>query len=215
MRFWLPWACGAALWAAGMVLLSPHDLPITQALADRQAADALFVFYGGEVPGWICICLALFVLIRGRRKSPRLRPWVPAGDAVLIQALALPLAATQLLKLLWGRVRYIHLDADLANYTGFFSPAGVGAGKSFPSGHVAMAVVMAPLPFFLWRTGRRTAAVLSGAGVLAWGLFVSWGRVRAGSHYPTDCWFSFGLGLLVGAVLGRWAGRRAATLTSS
>jgi membrane-associated phospholipid phosphatase len=34
--------------------------------------------------------------------------------------------------------------------------------------------------------------------VLAWGLFVSWGRIRAGSHYPTDCWFSLGAGLLVG-----------------
>lgn len=210
MGFWLPWLGFGAAWIAGLFLLVPYDLPASLALTDRQAFDAQFVFYAGELPGWICILLSAVALFGGRSAGSRLRPWRPAGQAIIIQALALPLALTQGLKILWGRVRFIHLQVDLSDYTPFYQPAGPGAGMSFPSGHVAMAVVMASLPVFLWRTGRRGWASLAWLLVIAWGLFVTWGRVRAGSHYLTDCWFSFGLGILTGACLGRWAGRRVA-----
>ena len=80
-------------------------------------------------------------------------------------------------------------------------PAGVGAGVSFPSGHVAMAMVPAVLPFALWRAGRRCFAVFAMVGVVLLGATVALGRIVAGRHYLTDTLFSMGAALLLASLL--------------
>jgi len=206
VRFWIPWGLGFGLWALAMVLAAPCDLPLCQAVVDAGAFDSWFVLRFGEIPGWILIAMSLWALVAGRKETSRLRPWRPLGTAIIIQALALPLLVTQSLKYFWGRVRFIHLHGDLSGFPPFWTPAGVGAGHSFPSGHVAMAVVGAAIPFFLWRKNRKGTALQALALIAAWGAFVSWGRIRAGSHYLTDCVFSFGAAWLVGGLLARaWA----------
>lgn len=207
MRFWFFWAGGLAAWIAALVLASPWDLPLSSTIANRPAFDAQLVHYAGEIPGWLLIVASLVLLVAGRKPASRLGAhgaFRPMAKGIMIHALALPLVVTQALKLLWGRVRHMHLAVDGSDYTAFWTPAGIGAGKSFPSGHVAMAVLGASIPFFLWRMGKKKAAAWTGLAVIGWGAFVSFGRIRSASHYLTDCIFSFGLAFLVGALLARW-----------
>ncbi len=203
LPFWIIWSLGLALWVAALVLGSPHDLDLSRGVADPRGIFGRLVGMAGEWPGWIVVLGALVALIAGRRRGPS-RSLRPLGWSVVLMALIHPLAVTQSLKLLWGRVRYLHLSSDLSDFTPFYLPAGPGAGESFPSGHVAMAFVWAPLPFFLWSRGRRGAAALTALVGLTYGLGVAWGRICAGKHYLTDVTFAGGLALLLAPLLVRW-----------
>jgi membrane-associated phospholipid phosphatase len=209
-RFWLVWGAATAAWAAGLALLAPYDLALSRAWMERDSQFGQAVFHFGEAPGWLSVVAALCVLAvaqaRPRGRLPRALAW-----HVLFQALAHPLLLTQALKFLWGRVRPLACGPDFAAFAPFWQPAGPMAGESFPSGHVAMALVAAPLVFWLWRQGRRRAALAVAAALVALGLTVAAGRVVSGSHFATDTWFSFGSAFLVAALWGRaqpsWVGK--------
>lgn len=197
--FWSIWGAGLAMWLAALALAAPWDLEVSLALVDREAALGRLVALAGEWPAWGATAFCVVILILGRKPDSALRPWRPLALAVILLAIICPLIITQSFKFLWGRVRFRDLGVDFAGFTPFYIPAGPGAGLSFPSGHVAMAFVLAPLVFFLARL--RGLAL---CGVLLYGLVVAFGRIQAGAHYLTDCIFSIGMSFLVGAVLVRW-----------
>ncbi len=89
------------------------------------------------------------------------------------------------LKVLWGRVRYVHLDAAAAAFTPWYLPQGPTGHHSFPSGHTAMAWMVLPLLAWVADAPRRRRAAFTGL-VVAWGLLVAAGRVRYGAHYASD-----------------------------
>lgn len=202
--FWLCWSLGLCLWIAALVLAAPHDLRLTLAVVDRAALFGKLVSTWGEVPGWMLIAGALATLGFGRAPDSRLRPLRPLAWSVIIQALVYPALITQCLKVFWGRVRFKHLSPGRGDYTPFYVPAGVGAGKSFPSGHVAMAFVPAVVPLFV----QARAAGLGSAAV-AWllalllGFGVAWGRIVSGDHFLTDTLFSAGASLLLASIIVR------------
>jgi membrane-associated phospholipid phosphatase len=66
-----------------------------------------------------------------------------------------------------------------------------------------MAWVSCAAAFSWQRIAGRLAAVLVWLLVAAYGLTVFWGRMAAGAHYLTDCLFSAGCTLLLGALLFR------------
>jgi membrane-associated phospholipid phosphatase len=201
--FWAWWGVGLGCWAAALILTSPWDLAVSQAMVARGSAFGRLVLLFGELPGWLAVAFSVVVLILGRRPDSRLRRFRSLGWAFLLLAAINPLLFTQAFKFLWGRVRFVDLGPALAGYTAFYLPAGVGAGESFPSGHTAMALVLAPLPFFLVRRGHAMAGAAALGVVLAVGGTVACGRIVAGAHYLTDCLFAGGLAFLISAILVR------------
>lgn len=205
VRFWGLVTLGAAGLAVALWLLSPLDLVLVRSLRQPGSAFGKIVALLGEWPGWLAVLLCALGLALSRRR-PGLRRSRPLFFSVILLALLHPLLITQGLKFGWGRVRPADLRADESDYTPFFRPAGPGAGESFPSGHVAMSLAGAPLPFFWWRRGRRRAAALAFAGLFSLGVLVSLGRMVAGAHYPTDCVFPLGLAFLLAAAIERRLG---------
>jgi len=199
--FWCLWVGGALAWVLALALASPVDLPLARACYQPRGLLARLVARWGEVPAWCLVALALVVL--GGRRRTNLHRWVPLAGALLLLAVLEPLLITQTLKQLWGRVRFRNLAGDPVGYTPFYLPAGPGAGESFPSGHVAMAWVSAVLAFWSSRVARWPAVLLAWLLVLGYGTLVALGRMQAGAHYLTDCLFSAGLCLLLGAWLVR------------
>lgn len=197
--FWAVWGACFAVWVAALVIAAGWDLEVSAALTDREAALGRLVALAGEWPAWAATAFCLVILILGRKPDSSLRPWRPLALAIVVLAIINPLIITQGFKFLWGRVRFRDLGAGFAGYTPFYIPAGPGAGLSFPSGHVAMALVLTPLVFFLTRLRWLTLC-----GVLLYGLVVALGRIQAGAHYLTDCIFAIGVAFLAGAVLVRY-----------
>jgi membrane-associated phospholipid phosphatase len=201
--FWCLWGGTALLFAVGLGLLGPQDLPLSQAIADPAAPFAQAVSRYGELPAWLVVTIALGLWLRAQIRPGRAHPLDVPARAIVAQALLHPLLITQLVKFFWGRLRFVELQGDFSRYTPFYEPAGFGVGQSFPSGHVAMAGVAFPLVFFFARRRQWLAASLSGAIALAYVGGTAYGRILAGAHYLTDCWFSAGLALLIAAWLVR------------
>lgn len=201
--FWIAWGIGFAAWAAALLAASRWDPEISRAVADPRADFGQLVALAGEWPAWAVVLACIIVFIAGRKEESALRPLRIPALGIIVLAIIHPLAITQGFKFLWGRVRFRDLGADLAGYTPFYIPAGPGAGLSFPSGHVAMAVVLSPLVFFLAHLRKTVPALLALALVLLYGCLIAFGRIQAGAHYLTDCLFSAGLSFLLAAVLVR------------
>ncbi|MBI5543116.1 MAG: phosphatase PAP2 family protein [Deltaproteobacteria bacterium] len=121
--------------------------------------------------------------------------------------------------LLFGRPRLARCRPTGEGFRDFFEVSpGVG-DFSFPSGHVAVAMALAPWAWLLWREGRTRAALVVGGATLGWAGAVAYGRVLYGAHFLTDVVFSVGLGVALaplslisatfsgGASLGRVASR--------
>ncbi len=181
---------------------SQYDLTFSLAVADPSSTYGWFVSRFGEIPPWILILLCVYVLFQRRHEA--LKKYRPLAAAVIAIALLCPLAITQSLKFLWGRVRFVHLDNDLANYTPFYFPKGVGQGGSFPSGHVSMAFIGGPIPFYFMYRRNTGQALIAWVLVLLYGVGVGWGRIVLGMHYLTDTIFSAGLALLLSPLIFRW-----------
>jgi membrane-associated phospholipid phosphatase len=202
--FWTIWISGLVIWLVAMFITTGWDLELSQTLADPENLFGKVVAWGGEWPSWLLVVFCVTTIVLARRPTDsRFKVLVPLALSVVLLAVIEPLLITQTLKFFWGRVRFRNLGADFSGFTPFYIPAGPGAGKSFPSGHVAMACVSLAVAFFVTRAHGYKAAILAWILVLGYCLAVAWGRILAGAHYLTDCMFSLGLSLLLAAWLVR------------
>jgi membrane-associated phospholipid phosphatase len=207
--FWPAWTVGILVWKITLALCSPYDLMLSRAVVDYQSLYGQIVSRFGEWPSWGLIVVSVVFLVVTRRGASRGRSWRPLMWSVIYQALFCPALLTQSLKFLWGRVRFVHLKPDFSDYTPFYLPAGLLAGESFPSGHVAMAGVPMVVPFFLSSSGRGVIwLVAAWIPVLLYALGVAWGRIVFGKHFLTDTLFSIGASALLSSLLVRWRVRQ-------
>ncbi len=98
----------------------------------------------------------------------------------------------EVLKVLWGRVRFRDLQQGFSNFTAWYLPQGITGGHSFPSGHAYLAWILIPL--FLLAVNKRNIWKWIVLGLtLAYGIFISIERIIAGVHYASDVLFSAGI----------------------
>ena len=140
----------------------------------------------------------LFILISLRLKMKQKVLQFSRITALL--ALISPLIMVQTLKWLWGRTRFRNLSTDYSEFTVWFLPQGSNGHRSFPSGHAAMGWML--LPLLLLAASNRQRLVISTV-VIFWGVFVSAGRVIAGSHYVSDVYAATLIGLWTFIMLTR------------
>ena len=195
-RRWFWFLC---LWLGCLFLISPWDLVLSRNLTDGGNGFGRLINDWGQVPGWIGVALALFCLVTRNQMLPK-----PLAKCIVLQGLVQGLLVTHTLKQLRGRVRPSNISPDPIEYSPFYLPAGPLHGESFPSGHVAAAMMLAPIPFDFWRIGKPRTAALSLAVLLVYWISVAYGRIVFGVHFPTDCLFSIGFGLLLAALTTRY-----------
>ena len=212
----LPSALG---WIALLAVASRWDLALSRAVVQPQDFFGLLIARHGEGPG---VALALWAAYRWAAQrwwpapSTALseQPAVPPPQhalwgAIVLSTLLYPALVVQVIKVLWGRTRFIRLRPDFADYTPFYRPRGPGTGRSFPSGHVAIAGAGTPLPAYLRLRGRICAARWSWLATRCFMFAVAWGRIRVGAHYLSDTIVSLGTMSLLGPAMLRMTPRGA------
>ena len=94
----------------------------------------------------------------------------------------------QVVKHLWGRVRFRELDAAFSQFTPWYLPQGITGSDSFPSGHAAMGWMLLALLILL--ADKKLWVINSALFIIfIWGVVVASSRVVIGAHYASDVLF--------------------------
>ena len=94
----------------------------------------------------------------------------------------------QVVKFIWGRVRFKELDAAFSNFTPWYLPQGITGFDSFPSGHAAMGFMLLSILILLVNAKRWVKnSVLT--IIFVWGVLLATSRVVIGAHYASDVLF--------------------------
>lgn len=152
------------------------------------------VFKGGNL-GAQDISHALLILVLAAYAAsfwPRVsnhHPMLRARLAYYLACLLCFFLVNRGMKLFFGRVRPADIHLGDFSFTPMWSFGGYNFFEaltkgSFTSGHTTVAMALLPAAFICLRSWRIAAPVFVLA--LSWGLFVGWGRVINGSHYPSD-----------------------------
>lgn len=94
----------------------------------------------------------------------------------------------QIVKYLWGRVRFRELDFTFSQFTPWYLPQGINGFDSFPSGHAAMGWILLPLLILLVNKKpwiKYSVLIL----ILIWAVVLASSRVVIGAHYASDVLF--------------------------
>lgn len=144
----------------------------------------LFSIIYGIGFGLVCLFAGNFITISDKSKKI-LRCLAITGIIVMF----VHLAAVEIIKYLWGRVRFRDLTAASGYdmFTGWYQINGINGNKSFPSGHTAgagMSFLMMLLPYASKRCAknRHICFILP----MAYTAVVAYTRLVLGAHYLSD-----------------------------
>lgn len=127
------------------------------------------------------LTVVLFFLV-GRIPSERLDSYRKGAIAALF-ALILLLLSVEVLKNIFGRVRFREMTEPFSEFTRWYIVNGPTSHKSFPSGHTANAAAV--LCLTLTAQKKRTRQILWAFGVL-YTLVMAFSRIIAGAHFASD-----------------------------
>jgi len=167
----------------------------------------LFIIFAGDetdlYTGWgLIIPMIFYVIITWNKDWKNYRT---LAGIISLLAIINPLVLVQIIKLLWGRVRFRDLATPgFLDYTVWFLPQGITGDQSFPSGHTAIGWMFLPLLIIVKdRKNMDAVKILSSILILGWGLFVALSRIVVGAHYASDVLFSTGFAAITTLILYR------------
>lgn len=191
----LSFTLGAIALLLALIVASFFDLSIATKITDQENRLGRIVQDYGTLPqGALIVCAVLILTIPGLRLGYPLL--ARCSSALIAQALLHPLSFCTPLKFLWGRTRPADLLAGGLEFTPFYVLNPGGHGLSFPSGHVAAAMALAPVVYLLFRAGKNRLAIVASLVTVLWAGTVAYGRMLYGAHFLTDVLFSIGTAIL-------------------
>ena len=141
------------------------------------------------IPLTIITSLAVIAVALMMAQKTADRLFVPA--IVCAAMLLCLLLGTNVIKVLWGRVRMRELfeACDFSGFTKWFTPNFFSGSKSFPSGHTVNAVSLGLIPIFYSNKLKKRIPylqVLTYVLVAVWSVLVAFTRITVGAHYLSD-----------------------------
>ena len=94
----------------------------------------------------------------------------------------------QVIKFLWGRVRFRELDPAFSQFTPWYLPQGITGFDSFPSGHAAMGWMLLAL-LILFDKSKVWIKNIIFMLIIMWAVLLAYSRVVIGAHFGSDVLF--------------------------
>lgn len=227
-RFFLRTYLGVVFLAAVFVLSvgSFFDLQLAIKLLEKDSLLGELISKYGEWPGvFTAISSFLIILVlrftKKKKRYKKLKRFLPLAYGLLILTLLHPVLIVQVLKYLWGRRRFDHLEISRLfkgalprdiGYTPFYLPVGIGEGRSFPSGHVAISSIFILWPFDALLRRSSTEVWIGFLLSLGYAFLVAYGRMILGRHFLCDTLFSIFVPLIISPLLVNYFHKRLARL---
>ncbi|MEG0692847.1 MAG: phosphatase PAP2 family protein [Oscillospiraceae bacterium] len=190
--------------AAGLVIAVYYQKSLETAFKKTKIALGLIFAFGG-----ICFCGYIYVqlpsilnffafLITGlvcgvfiallRKKTPEQIYELLKISLVTIVYLLAVLIVINIVKMLWGRVRFREMT-DPSQFTPWFIPQGINGNRSFPSGHTSNAATLYVLTMFAPLVKKNWQKALCYIVPILWIVVMAASRVMVGAHYCSDVLF--------------------------
>lgn len=124
----------------------------------------------------------------------RLKKWAFAA----IVCVAAIVIVTAILKISWGRARYINIIEGEGVFTPWYIPNGNTGFKSLPSGHVALSTaIFLLIPMFKALPGMQSVEYGFMAFAPVYVLFIALSRIMGGFHFLSDVTVAMLIGFIV------------------
>lgn len=192
----LRWSAGLALVTVLLLfVIAGSDLDVSLALKPyREHMFGALMQEHGRRPASLLVVVAAAVLTqrRWRQTYPLASRALAASLVQLVLHAAL---LTNAIKMLAGRPRPASLGPLGEGFVPVWSFHPAVGDFSFPSGHVAVSMLLAPAALATWQAGRRRVGGALAIATLLWSSAMAFARVLSGAHFPTDVVFSIGVGL--------------------
>jgi|APFre7841882630_1041343.scaffolds.fasta_scaffold01602_6 membrane-associated PAP2 superfamily phosphatase len=161
-----------------------------------------FLYQYGELPGIVMGGAAVVVFLAGFYSAGAHRYRKLALYFILLLALGPGLIVNYIFKDYWGRPRPNQVDVFGGDkkYQQVWQTGIAGEGKSFPSGHAAIAFYLFSPFLALRRFSARWALFFLMLGI-AYGLLMGLTRMVQGGHFPSDVLWAGGIVYLTGLIL--------------
>ena len=187
--FWEQHRKGNRVKAAGLLAFMAASAGLAAQQMTHYAQEASLLVTGVLAALFFTLFLALCA-----RLCPDSERLLRAFIAALIMVAAV-FVTVEVVKILWGRMRFRAMDNPQTQFTIWLLPQGrplSDAQKSFPSGHTAngAAVLLLLLIPWVFPGARRYQKVL-GAGVFTWILLTALSRMVEGAHFASDVTMGF------------------------
>jgi membrane-associated phospholipid phosphatase len=187
---WIIFWC--AITAVTLVVFSYYDLETALAhLSTQRFWFGDFVQAWGRKPMTAILVVAAFVL---GNKSIRCRTnlLTRMSASICVHVLLHSAVFVNITKLIIGRPRPLNLSPTGEDFVAFFD-CNPGLGDfSFPSGHTAIAMSLAPLIYLFYTKKDWRNFTITTLTTILWTGIVAYGRVVYCAHYLTDTVFSIG-----------------------
>jgi len=170
--------------AANLLILYMLDVLITNfTLSEQSGANYYFLISGVSV-----ILNSIIIVILEIKKIKLSDTSINFSKITIALGLWGYIICIQLVKTLWGRVRFRELDDLFSNFTPWLLPQGLTGYDSFPSGHAAMGWIILPL-MILMNNKNRWLKYSVFCLICCWAIAVALSRVIIGAHYASDVLF--------------------------
>lgn len=181
----------------------------------------------GIILGILLIALVIVYYLNINHKTTKQLTHLYAIALITLFYLLAVLVSINLLKLIWGRVRYRDLQ-DAAEFSRFFIIQGFNGHVSFPSGHTANATCLYAITLFAPLCQQSDPNKLNWKKItlyavpIVWIIMMAVSRVLVGAHYASDVLFGglISIGLfywvkysIITHMAKKYAASQAATVT--
>lgn len=179
-----------------LVIFSYYDLEAAiYALPHKKSQFGNFIQYWGRKPLTVLIIAAGYLLADKKMRNKK-KTLSRIASALCVHVVLHSALIVNLLKLFVGRPRPITLDSSGDGFVAFFDCSPGLGDFSFPSGHTAIAMSLAPLIYLFYILKDRKNLILSSSVTVFWAGMVAYGRVIGCAHYLTDTVFSVGSAMI-------------------